>query len=328
MRIWLLVLLFWLPPCVTVAFELEPLHTRNLAPPALIHGIPTLQPARVLKPGVRQWNLTVDGVSNFTFRSAEGATTRLDGETWRAELTLKRGLANGFEAGLVLPWLRHSGGFLDHFIENWHDLFGLPQGGRDTAARNRLTYSYSDAAGRSFTRTSATEGIGDLALEAGWQWLEAADGDSLSVRGRLKLPTGSSARLTGSGGWDGALWLSGERRRQAAFGPWVLYGGAGILLTETGNLLPGLRRNQAVTVTLGAGWQPWSRLGLQLQFDGHTPLYRHTGLREFDRFAGQLALGGQADLGKATTLELAVVEDILVDTAPDVVLHLGLRRNF
>ncbi|GAB4174748.1 MAG: DUF3187 family protein [Geothermobacteraceae bacterium] len=328
MRAGLYLLLFLLLPFVAAAFELEPLHTRNLAPPALIQGIPTLQPARVLKPGEWQWAFNLDAVSNFTFRGADGSSTRLDGETWCTELALKTGLANGFEVGLALPYLRHTGGFLDGFIENWHDLFGLPQGGRDTAARDRLNYSYSDAAGRSFTRTSAADGIGDIALEAGWQWFQTPNGGSLAVRGRLKLPTGSSSRLTGSGAWDTALWLSGEMRRETRFGPLALYGGTGLLLTGTGEVLPELRRRLAGTVSAGIGLQPFSRLGLQLQFDGHTPLYRGTGLREFDRFAGQLAMGGQVALGERTALELAVVEDILVDTAPDVVFHLGLRQRF
>ncbi len=94
------------------------------------------------------------------------------------------------------------------------------------------------------------------------------------------------------------------------------------------DLLSDQRRNLVGFVSLGCGWQPWTRLGLQLQFDGHSPFYRQSTLEEISDFSGQLAIGGSLALGEQTVLELAVVEDIIVATAPDVVFHLALRTQF
>jgi len=39
-------------------------------------------------------------------------------------------------------------------------------------------------------------------------------------------------------------------------------------------------------------------------------------------------LGGTIILPGETALDLAVVEDVIVDSAPDVVFHMTLRRQF
>ena len=54
----------------------------------------------------------------------------LDGESLNTELTIDYGIGNDAELSLVIPYLKHSGGNLDGFIENWHSFFGLPNGGR------------------------------------------------------------------------------------------------------------------------------------------------------------------------------------------------------
>jgi len=324
-----LIFLVLMLPAVSRGFELQPLHTRNLSPAALGYGLPALAPARVLDQGVFQAQASADIVSNFTERARANEALRFDGETYRLELDARYGLGDHLEVGVALPLLSHQGGFLDGFIENWHDFFGLPQSGRDKAPRDRLDYSYSRTNGQGFARTSSVSGIGDLSLQAAWQcWSNPETGRSLALRSNLKLPTGDSDRLLGSGSWDLALWLSGEQRWENAVGEMLLYGGGGALFSSDGDLLPEQRRNLAATVSLGLGLQPWSRLGLQLQFDGHSALFEDSAFKELDQFAGQLAIGGSLGLGENTELEIAVIEDVVVETAPDVVFHFALRHRF
>jgi len=325
----LITTLLWLLPTLTWGFALQPLQTRNLSPAVLGFGLPALAPARVLDSGSLRLQATVDIVSNFTEGVRSNEALRFDGETYRLELAGVYGIGDDFEIGVALPMLSHRGGSLDSFIESWHDFFGLPQGGRDRAPRNRLDYSYSRLDGSGFHRDTSSSGIGDLSLQAAWQcWQDSRADRRLALRASLKIPTGDSDRLLGSGSWDLALWLSGEQRWATAAGELLLYGGSGVLYGTDGDLLPDQRRNLAGTVSLGLGLQPWSRFGLQLQFDGHTPLYKQSDFKELDQFAGQLAIGGSVGLGSTTVLEAAVVEDVVVDTAPDVVFHLALRHRF
>ena len=54
----------------------------------------------------------------------------LDGETLRFALELRYGLAENWDLQLEVPWLEHSGGNLDRLIDDWHDLWGMSDGGR------------------------------------------------------------------------------------------------------------------------------------------------------------------------------------------------------
>ncbi len=325
----LLAILFWAQAATATSFRLQPLRTRDLSPVAIGTGLPALRPAQTLAAGSSRAALTIDLVSNNTIHATPDENLLFDGESYRLELAIDYGLGPKLEVGFALPLFSHRGGFLDGFIEGWHDTFGLPQGGRDQAPHGRLDYRYERSDGNGFRLAAPATGLGDLRLLAGWQCLrDDTAGRSLALRASLKLPTGDSDRLLGGGGWDLALWLSGEQRWTTGGTQWLLYGGTGILVGNDNEPSAALRRNLLGTLNLGLGWQPFSRLGLQLQFDGHTSLIRATNLDELAGFAGQLAIGGSLALNAATTLELAVVEDILVGTTPDVVLHLSLRRRF
>lgn len=58
------------------------------------------------------------------------------------------GVRHGFSATLTgeayFRFSQINGGRLDHFIENFHEAFGLPVAGRDQFPRNQVNYSYFD----------------------------------------------------------------------------------------------------------------------------------------------------------------------------------------
>jgi hypothetical protein len=326
-----LVLILILGTILTPAFgyELQPLVTRDFSPATIGFGLPTLGAARTLPARSGQAQLDLNLASNSDWSEDADETLLYDGETYRIALSADYGLGSGMEFGIELPLISHQGGFLDNFIEGWHDFFGLPQGGRDQTAHNQLDYSYTRQNGEGFSLQSKTTGIGDLTLRGGWQyWEDDSKLQALALRVSLKLPTGSAEKLTGSGSTDLAIWLSGEKRRQTTYGQLFFYGGGGGILSGDGKLLSDQRRNLVGFISLGCGWQPWTGLGLQLQFDGHTPFYSKSDLPELTNFSGQLVIGGSLSLAKQTVLELAVIEDLLVQTAPDVVFHLALRQRF
>jgi hypothetical protein len=310
------------------AFELQPLAVRNLSPAVIGFGLPTLNSAQILPAGQGRAELAQDLVSNFVDDSQNSEQLLLDGETWRSNLSLNYAPSAGLELGISLPYIHHQAGFLDGFIEGWHQAFGLPQGGRDQAPRERLMYSYQADSGSQFKLDSSAGGWGDLSLHAAWQlWQDSPSGRALALRGALKLPTGSAARLTGSGSTDFALWLSAGQRISATAGSWLIYGGGGALWGSKGDLLQNQRRQLVGLASLGLGWQPFDTLGMQIQFDGHSAFY-HSSQTALGRFAGLLSMGGSLALGENTRLELAVSEDVLVGTTSDVGFHLSLSRIF
>jgi hypothetical protein len=315
-------------PFSAAGFELQPLGTRNLSPTALIYGLPALGPAQVLPDQAGRARLNVDLVNNFTRKASGQEVLRFDGETHRLALVADYGIGSDLELGLEIPVGSHQGGFLDDFIKDWHSAFSLPQSGRTRAEDDQLEYSYSRPGG-GFSLQSAQAGLGDIALRAAWQlWRDPGRARSVALRASLKLPTGQASRLLGSGSTDLALWLSGEQRLQSSRGPLFVYGGGGCMFTSDGDLLPAQKRPLVGLFNFGVGWQPSKRFGLQLQIDGHTALFSNSELAGLNQVAGQLALGGSYALAQRTLLEVALVEDLLVFTAPDVVFHLGLIRYF
>lgn len=317
------------PVSASLAAELEliPFNTSNQNPLVAIYGLPPAGPATVLAPGRISAELRADLASNFTDDSEADESVLLDGETYRYTLALKYGFGERLEVGLEIPYAMHRGGSFDSFIIDWHDFFQLPQGGRDDAPRDRLAYTY-DKDGRTLVALhDEDEGFGDLRLTGAWQLLppEGDEPRALALRASLKLPTGDEDRLLGSGSTDFALWLSGAQSFRK--GSLALFGAAGALLMSDSDVLSDQQRPVVVFGTLGGGWRPLSWLAFKAQVDGHTSFYRGSDLQQLSESL-QLVIGGTLGLTESMALDLAVTEDIVVDSASDVVFHLALRKTF
>ena len=304
-----------------------PFGTTNQNPLAAIYGLPAAGAAKVLTPGRTAVELRADIASVCSRDDRSEENVLLDGESYRFTLVLQQGLGERFEVGLEVPYVMHREGFLDSFISDWHDFFHLPQGERDDMPRDRLAYRYIKDSRTEVDLDDETEGFGDLRLTGAWQvWRrEGDDPQALALRASLKLPTGDEDRLLGSGSTDLALWLSGSQAFRG--GSLGLFGAAGALLMSDGDVLADQQRHAVAFGTLGGGWRPLPRLALKAQVDGQTSYYSDSELRELSDSL-QLAFGGTVGLTETLTLDIAIVEDIAVATAPDIVFHLALRQTF
>ncbi len=312
------------------ALDLYPLGTRNQSPLVQIFGLPYAETPRVLENGRIAASLSLNAASNFSGSTTGAEGIMLDGETYRYTLALRYGLGRRAEVGLDIPYVRQTGGFMDGFIKDWHNTFRLPQGGRDEAEDNQLAFAYLRDGETGFKQTEAGNGLGDIRLSGALQLTRQDQGNPATTALRLsfKLPTGDSDRLLGSGGFDLALALSGQRVFPAGAGRAGLFASLGVMGMTGGEVLAGQQRNVAGFGSLGLGWAPLDWLHLKLQLDGHTAFFDDSELDEVAADSAQLALGGTLALTEATGLDLAVVEDLVVDTAPDVVFHLALRHWF
>lgn len=318
-----LLLLFWSLPCQGAT--LAPLATRNQSPLIQIFGLPATGDSRLPDAGQISAELTLDQASHNTSSNSSTENILLDGETTRVELSLRRSLSERMEIFLVLPWVSYQGGFLDDFVIDWHDTFGLPQGGRDTSPRDRLLYRYSRNGVNQLLFDESASGIGDIRLGAAWSLLPQG---AATLNASLKLPTGKESELLGSGSTDLALWLSGRRADTTPNNRWALWGAAGVLGMTEGDVLSDQQRPLVGFGSLGAGWKPFDVVEFKLQLDGHTPFYKNSDLPQLADASLQLAIGGAILLGNNTTLDIAVTEDIATDTSPDVVFHLRLGMSF
>ena len=309
---------------------ITPFYTSNRSPVVQVFGLPAVGDSRILKDGDREAALVLDVANHFVDGSAGNEHLVLDGETYRLNLAGRMGIGNRLEIGFELPWLFHNGGILDGFIENYHDTFGFSQGGRDQAPRGRLLFQYQRGGADRVYVDRSNSGIGDVRLNGGVQLLggDRENSGALALRASLKLPTGDSGDLHGSGSTDLALWLSAGKGWKTASGLWELFGGGGILGMTEGDVLPDQQKDIVAFGSLGAGWQPLAWLTLKVQLDGHTAFYRDSDLAELGSGSVQAVMGGTLHVSGRTALDIGVAEDLVVKTAPDVVFHFALRHRF
>ncbi len=313
------------------AVDIDPFYTFNQSPLIQIHGLPPVDNPVLMDTGRVRGVFAADLANNFGLDEGAGEKIILDGESYRLTLGFRYGLGNGVETGIDIPFLIYAGGFLDTTIQGFHRAFGFSQNGRDEVPDNRLLFEYQRDNGQVFRVDHDTYGLGDIRLLAGVQLYrdKSRYPGVVALRASLKLPTGDSGKLRGSGSTDFALWLSGSGDYPLWSGHVAVYGGVGGLYMGKGDVLSDLQRQVAGFGTMGIGWSPAEWLAIKLQGDAHTPLYMNSRLAEISSGAAQFMFGFTFALPGKLTLDLAVIDDLIYTSAsPDVVYHLALRRNF
>ncbi|MCX5919169.1 MAG: DUF3187 family protein, partial [Deltaproteobacteria bacterium] len=149
-------------PLFLQAAEITPFYTQNQSPLVQIYGLPFIGDPSLAAPGKADIRLMLDLASNFVDDSNPRESILLDGESTRISLDARYGIKKDWEVGVVIPYVAQSGGFLDGFIEGYHDLFGFPQGGRDQAPRNRLLYRYLKDGREQLRVDHSSSGLGDI----------------------------------------------------------------------------------------------------------------------------------------------------------------------
>jgi len=327
----LLPVLFLLSTVPAAALEIEPFRTANRNPLVQGYGLPSERTPYLLP--AKSWTavLTQDLASIYTTNSTSTEQLTLDGEQYRWALTGKYALTDRLELGLELPVVLQSGGLLDGMITDWHRLWGLPQGGRDAAPKNHVTYRYQKNGNQRLNVTHGSAGIGDVRLLTGYQLFnhhQDGDHDAVTVRAQLKLPTGDSGSLHGTGSTDLALLLSGAMNRATEWGMLGVYGSAGGMVSSNGDLLSKQRENLVGFGSAGLGWSPAAWIAFKAQLDVNTAYYRNSSLDELSKTALMLTFGGTLQLADNYLLDIGLSEDLAVATAPDVTFHLGLSARF
>jgi hypothetical protein len=261
--------------------------------------------------------LSISNTLNVENRPQENLL--VDGESHTLRLSYEDALYQSWRFRFTLPIINDSGGFLDSTIDHWHRWFGLNPGNRPFYPQNELVYSYSGRGNIDLTRPQTS--IGDISGELGWYPIDDAH-RTVSLWGGLEAPTGSVAKLTGDGAWDGAVWAHGALR----WPQWQLAAELGLAQPFGDEIFAGAAHRTslfarfAATRALGSAWS------LRAQLDGQTARVEDSNLR----FLGpslQLTVGAIRRLGRSWRIEFGFAEDAAVNTAPDITFFLGIRRQ-
>lgn len=308
---------------IPAATHAEPLPVRDQNPLLAGYAIPSALPTSL--PTASEWALdtTFSWGSSAIIATNARESLVVDAETRELRVALWRALPNGFAIGIELPWRQTTGGSLDGFIDDWHDAFGLPEGDRPSLPQDQLRIAYLRDGSTRIESRGATSGLGDASINLGKQLL-SDDRTHVAAWAGLKLPTGDADDFSGSGSVDVSLALAGEQRIGSRF---TVFGHIGGAWLGDGDRLRDQQRNWLAAASVGASAQLFESLTLTAQFDAHTAVYDDVDM-DFLGDAGVLSLGGTIRLGKRYALSLAVSEDIIVESAPDVVFLFGLEATF
>lgn len=302
---------------------------RNQNPFLQIFGLPPFQSAKLVPPGSLDYFVSFDIVNHAESGASPLEGIEIDGESYFLALSLRRGWKDRFEIGLDVPMVAHTGGFLDGAIEDWHDLLGLSNSKR-RGADDQIAIRYARAGVTRYELNSNSFDLGDIQLSAAVPLRKGGDDNpsDLSLRGSIKLPTGSAEDLSGSGAMDISLgvYASGSHvlwRRELD-----VSGFAGALLLGDGDILSDIQRSFVPYAGVAASWWATERFGIsaQLQVEG---AYFDSELDELGGSSAQLAVGFDYRMPEqGTSLHLAITEDIAADktTTPDFGVHFSVRR--
>jgi len=308
----------------------SPFASANLNPFVQAYNPQRAETAQLAAAGTVYFRLQGEVASHFTTRSVAGRdepeSISIDGETHQINIKLKYAVSDDLEWAVSIPYSSHESGRLDSAIDSWHKFWGLPDGARPSVPADQLRMSYRRDEFNNVQLTESVDGIGDLRLALAYQ-LARGDSRYWSLRASLKLPTGDSNKLTGTESRDLALSLALSEGILFGSDRWQLHASAGLTRLGDGDLLNQRRRDWVGFASSTLSWRMRPNIALKLQVDAHSAYY-HSELKELGEPSAQLVLGATLTLAEQWAFDVALSEDIIVDTAPDVVFFLGLNRVF
>jgi len=301
----------------------EPLSDHDTSPFTGIFGLPDATEGAVLPQGRSQWDVLLQTASHSVADAGGDELLIVDGETSRLEVRFRRAVGERWEIGAELPYLTHQAGGLDSVIDGWHEFFGLPDGARDSRPTDELEFRYRVDGASTVDEQRSTNGFGDLRLIGGYRLADTERWRS-ALRFGLKLPTGDAGKLHGSGSVDVSVGLAGNHDQLGSSGRWSAFWRLHAVWLGEPKYLSRIYEEFVLTGAGGVSWQASPSFGLTVQASGRSALY-DSQVDAIGEPAFALIVGAHVRFAERWRLEIAVGEDIKVESTPDVTFQLAVR---
>lgn len=302
----------------------EPLYVKNISPVTGLLGLPSQRSAQVQDDGSLAVALHSNLANSYVQDANSSEYLNLDGETLRFALDLRYGLGRHWDVQLEVPWLQHSGGHLDRLIDDWHDLWGMSDGGRSLVPRDVLNHQYAATFAPGFLLEDDSSGLGDISLSLNYAFFDDPDATA-SISLGYKFGVGDDDKFLGSGADDvfAALRFSGDHLSGL---PLRWHGQLGYLYAGDSDLLESVQQQDLWFAGLSLDWLVSENWSLLLQLDGNAAP-TDSGISALGDTAGTLAVGVRWRFVPRWSVDFSLVEDIVVETASDVVFQASLRYS-
>jgi len=299
----------------------EPLYVKNLSPIIGLIGLPSQRDAFATEPGRVAVALHSSVANHYVNDAKSDEYLNFDGETLRAALELRYGIVENLYVQIEIAWLDHSGGELDKLIDDWHDFWGMSDGGRSEVPRDLLDYRYATPEGN-FGLDDDASGMGDINLSLNYAFYRDEDA-AMSLGIGYKFGTGDEEDFTGSGEDD--IWVAVRfSGRHLSDLPLSWHGHAGYLRAGESDLMEEYQEENFWFAGLALDWQfarNWSAIA---QFDSNAaPLDSDIDGTGDEAYIATVGLRWR--FAEHWSGDFSVVEDIGVETAPDVTFQFSVR---
>lgn len=299
-----------------------PLPTRNNHPVSLtfLH----MRPRRAVALPEGRWQATVQGTYTAIYEadSRPGQVVRFDGETAHAGVRLRRGMGEGVDLEVGLAATHASSGFLDSFVDAFHDFFNLPDQGREKVEDDQFAMFLRQDGNVLYELEEDRVGIADVPVVLTKSLREEdADGPAVAARFGIELPAGSESNGFGNGELDYGAGVLVER----SFGRWTWTGALDVVVPGQPRRWEDADVDARELVSLQAGTEyRWTNdLSVLAQLFLTTPMTRDFTTEEFNREIADFAVGVAYGGGDGPRWFAAFQEDIVAATGPDFGVTLG-----
>ncbi len=168
--------------------------------------------AKILAPDTLEARIDSAYSNIFENGSSSKHWMRADMELWRIGLNARYAPRNNMEVGIEIPFIHTWGGFLDPVIQKFHNIFGLPNAGRELVSDDQFMFRVRENRQDIYNIRSQKINLGDISLYYKQHVLEENKYQpELSWFFQLKLPTGARSRGLGNGNLDYGFGLALEK---------------------------------------------------------------------------------------------------------------------
>jgi len=139
--------------------------------------------------------------SKLTFDSGKSyykSVRAYDYESLNFEFGISFSVLKNLQVGMHTRVVGYYGGFLDNIVQNFHDLFGFPNAGRDEFSQNETFIDLKNASGVALKLKHYAFSFGDIDTWIKYTFFQNKK-IALAVINGYKIPAGSAEYLSGSG---------------------------------------------------------------------------------------------------------------------------------
>jgi hypothetical protein len=302
-----------------------PFALRSIDSLSLLFYQAPLSSASTLSSGSWRFSVDLQYAAHENGGMEDGFFATHDQEILRWEMWGNYGITDDLELVFSLPFHYSSSGFLDDFIDEFHDVTGLgPTDNHNEQYADTLRFAGREFAGLPEDRLA----LADIPIALKYAlWKDGRDPLGVALRAGIELPTGDPSDGFGSGRIDGGAGILLEK----SAGDFSFYLGVDGSFQDT----PSAFQKAGVEVrpaVLNAGfaieWRMFDWLAWVTQINYADPLLDDGATRILRLDRVHWSIGGHVGLGDCAALRFGLVEDVVTGPVADVAFLLGLSVDW